>query len=104
MEQPPDQRPHTRNRPGQTFTVTQQVGTSETPVYTTDEGTCTTNPTTPKGTTMLPILAITDTTDAEILFDVLNDAAVRETDDERRQRLNMLLIATHAELIRLRNK
>lgn len=51
---------------------------------------------------MLPVIALTDLDDAQLVFDVLNNAAVQEQDTERRQRLNVLLIATHSEVVRLR--
>lgn len=52
---------------------------------------------------MTPVLAITDTEDARLVFDLLNKALTDFTadyTDEERKRLCVLLIAAHADMIR----
>lgn len=53
---------------------------------------------------MTPILAITDTDDARLVFDLINraltDFTADYTDDERK-RLCLLLIAAHADMTRI---
>lgn len=79
-----------------------QVGTSETPVHTTDEGTCAPLRQTHRLTeerVMIPVVAVPDPADAEILFDLVNhELSKGGHSTERTQRLCVLLIALHADM------